>query len=139
MGKIMKRCQVCDGPVVNGRCKLCGMPYRNDDELYHLNENRRDHYAHASWREKQMMREAEVPLPDRNRPTAVQRPAGQNAKRQPAVPLSREYPKSIPPKGAAAGQRPGQNNGKKEESSGSALFYFAILIIVFVIAYMHGC
>ena len=33
-----KRCQVCDGPVVNGRCKLCGMPYRNDETLYHLNE-----------------------------------------------------------------------------------------------------
>ena len=25
-----KRCQVCDGPIVNGRCKYCGMPYRND-------------------------------------------------------------------------------------------------------------
>ena len=32
-----KRCQVCDGPIVNGRCKYCGMPYRNDMELYHLN------------------------------------------------------------------------------------------------------
>ena len=40
-----KRCQVCDGPVVNGRCKLCGMPYRNDETLYHLNENRSDHYV----------------------------------------------------------------------------------------------
>ena len=43
-----KRCQVCDGPVVNGRCKLCGMPYRNDETLYHLNENRSDHYRHAT-------------------------------------------------------------------------------------------
>ena len=42
-----KRCQVCDGPVVNGRCKLCGMPYRNDETLYHLNENRSDHYRHV--------------------------------------------------------------------------------------------
>lgn len=31
-----KRCLVCDGPIVNGRCKYCGMPYRNDMELYHL-------------------------------------------------------------------------------------------------------
>lgn len=45
-----KRCQVCDGPVVNGRCKLCGMPYRNDETLYHLNENRSDHYRHATSR-----------------------------------------------------------------------------------------
>lgn len=38
-----KRCQVCDGPIVNGRCKYCGMPYRNDMELYHLNEDRSEH------------------------------------------------------------------------------------------------
>ena len=48
MAKLIRKCQVCDGPIVNGRCKLCGMPYRNDEELYHLNENRRDHYTHAS-------------------------------------------------------------------------------------------
>ena len=48
-----KRCQVCDGPVVNGRCKLCGMPYRNDETLYHLNENRSDHYRHATSRARQ--------------------------------------------------------------------------------------
>ena len=48
-----KRCQVCDGPVVNGRCKLCGMPYRNDETLYHLNENRSDHYRHATSRRGQ--------------------------------------------------------------------------------------
>lgn len=33
-----QRCQVCGGKVVNGRCSLCGMPYRNDEVLYHLNE-----------------------------------------------------------------------------------------------------
>ena len=43
-----KRCQVCDGPVVNGRCKYCGMPYRNDAVMYHLNEDRSEHYRHAS-------------------------------------------------------------------------------------------
>ena len=35
-----KRCQVCDGPIVNGRCKYCGMPYRNDMELYQLQKLR---------------------------------------------------------------------------------------------------
>ena len=52
-----KRCQVCDGPVVNGRCKLCGMPYRNDETLYHLNENRSDHYRHATSRARAIMRQ----------------------------------------------------------------------------------
>lgn len=62
-----KRCNVCDGPVVNGRCKYCGMPYRSDMELYHLNENRSDHYRHASAKAKRVMAESEIPLPDRNK------------------------------------------------------------------------
>ena len=52
-----KRCQVCDGPIVNGRCKYCGMPYRNDMELYHLNEDRSEHYRHASAKVKKAMAE----------------------------------------------------------------------------------
>ena len=62
-----KRCQVCDGPIVNGRCKYCGMPYRNDMELYHLNEDRSEHYRHASAKVKKAMAESEIPLPDRNK------------------------------------------------------------------------
>ena len=62
-----KRCQVCDGPIVNGRCKYCGMPYRNDMELYHLNEDRSEHYRHASAKVKRAMAESEIPLPDRNK------------------------------------------------------------------------
>lgn len=62
-----KRCQVCDGPIVNGKCKYCGMPYRNDMELYHLNEDRSEHYRHASAKEKKAMAESEIPLPDRNK------------------------------------------------------------------------
>lgn len=60
-----KRCQVCDGAVVNGRCRLCGMPYRNDEILYHLNENRSDHYRHATERAKKIMREQQIPSADR--------------------------------------------------------------------------
>ena len=60
-----KRCQVCDGPVVNGRCKLCGMPYRNDETLYHLNENRSDHYRHATSKARAIMRQEEIPLGDK--------------------------------------------------------------------------
>lgn len=62
-----KRCQVCDGPVVNGRCRLCGMPYRNDEILYHLNETSRDHYRHASEAAKKEMRENQIPAADRQK------------------------------------------------------------------------
>ena len=51
-----QRCQVCGGKVVNGRCALCGMPYRNDEVLYHLNEPREIHYKHASAKVRDMMR-----------------------------------------------------------------------------------
>ena len=55
------RCPLCDGSVVNGRCKDCGMPYRNDEILYHLNESRRDHYQHASDKARKIMRERQRP------------------------------------------------------------------------------
>lgn len=56
----MSRCQLCDGPVAGGRCTLCGMPYRNDAVLYHLNENQRDHFRHASReaREEMILRQS---------------------------------------------------------------------------------
>lgn len=60
-----KRCQVCDGPIVDGRCKLCGMPYRNDEILYHLNENRSEHYRHATPKAREIMKEQEIPQGDR--------------------------------------------------------------------------
>lgn len=62
-----KRCQVCDGPVVDGRCKLCGMPYRNDEILYHLNETSREHYRHASEAARKEMRENQIPAVDRQK------------------------------------------------------------------------
>lgn len=52
-----EKCQVCGGRVVNGRCSLCGMPYRNDEILYHLNEPRDVHYRHASAKVRDMMRQ----------------------------------------------------------------------------------
>ena len=76
-----KRCQICDAPVVNGRCKLCGMPYRNDELLYHLNENRSDHYRHATSKARAMMRQDEIPLEDKklsenSRPLRDKKPSG---------------------------------------------------------------
>lgn len=63
-----KRCPVCDGPVANGRCKLCGMPYRKDEILYHLNEDRSDHYKHATPMARAIMRQEEIPLGDKKPP-----------------------------------------------------------------------
>lgn len=60
-----KRCQVCDGPIANGRCRYCGMPYRKDEVLYHLNESRKDHYRHASNQARATMRQQMVPLGDK--------------------------------------------------------------------------
>ena len=60
-----RQCQLCGGPVVNGRCTLCGMPYRSDEILYHFNENRRDHYEHASRRARKIMKNQEIPAADR--------------------------------------------------------------------------
>lgn len=54
---IGEKCQVCGGKVVNGRCSLCGMPYRNDEVLYHLNEPREVHYRHASAKVRDMMKQ----------------------------------------------------------------------------------
>lgn len=54
------RCQVCDGPVVKGRCKLCGMPYLNDEALYHLNESRTEHYSHATPKARKIMEKQAV-------------------------------------------------------------------------------
>ncbi len=58
------RCPLCDGTVSGGRCRDCGMPYRNDDLLYHLNEDRREHEKHASEKVKEELRKRMVPLGD---------------------------------------------------------------------------
>ena len=56
MEMIGEKCPLCDGPVSGGRCTLCGMPYRKDEILYHLNENSRDHYKHATEKARSIMR-----------------------------------------------------------------------------------
>lgn len=55
------RCQLCDGAISKGRCKVCGMPYRNDALLYHPNERRQDHYKHAAPKAKEIMKEYTIP------------------------------------------------------------------------------
>lgn len=80
MGKMRTRCQVCEGPIANGRCKLCGMPYRNDEVLYHLNERRDDHYRHATAKAKDIMRQSEVPLREKKTTSGAKKQAKQKKK-----------------------------------------------------------
>lgn len=98
-----KKCQICDGPIVNGRCKLCGMPYRNDEVLYHLNENRSEHYKHAGERAREIMRQNEIPLGEKK------------AKKQTVK------------KGTAAGSREGRKNAKKTAAAGRILILVILL------------
>lgn len=58
------KCPLCDGSVVNGRCRDCGMPYRNDEILYHLNEDRRSHEKHATDKGREELLKRMVPLGD---------------------------------------------------------------------------
>lgn len=73
------KCPVCDGPIINGRCKFCGMPYRKDELLYHLNENRSEHYKHASAKVQREMRREQIPLPDRKKAAAGNYATGKRA------------------------------------------------------------
>lgn len=77
-----KRCQVCDGSVVNGRCRLCGMPYRNDEVLYHLNENKEKHYEHATPKAREIMRQQQISLGDDKKQRDVYQNAGSRNARQ---------------------------------------------------------
>lgn len=98
-----KRCQVCDGPVVNGRCKYCGMPYRNDAVMYHLNEDRSEHYRHASEKVRKAMKENEIPLPDR---TAKSTAKGKNTSRSMVPNTAKKSVSSAGQSRAVQGHRP---------------------------------
>lgn len=65
-------CQVCGGPIANGRCRLCGMPVRRDEVLYHLNENKEEHARHATPKAREILKEREIPLADRRKPKHTQ-------------------------------------------------------------------
>lgn len=120
-----KKCQICDGPIVNGRCKLCGMPYRRDELLYHLNEPRRTHYAHASKEAQQQMRQAEQPIKEQkarlSQPQAnrqIQSPRQQRVNQQSQV------------------SRPTIMNGKKldnKKSKNKRAWIWSILVLCFVV------
>lgn len=81
------KCPLCDGSVVNGRCRDCGMPYRNDEILYHLNEDRRSHEKHATDKAREELLKRMVPLGD------MKQASGQ-------VGVWSQYPESIREDGA---------------------------------------
>lgn len=58
------RCPLCDGLIAGGRCRECGMPYRNDEMLYHLNERRETHEKHASEKVREELARRMTPLGD---------------------------------------------------------------------------
>ena len=132
-----KRCQVCDGPVVNGRCKYCGMPYRNDLELYHLNEDRSEHYRHASAKVRKAMAESEIPLPDRNK-TANKSSKTSTVKK--TVPKAKTEKVQTSVKKASAGQNVGTRTyttnrnpvQKRKEKKKSKKGLVAIVVIVLI-------
>lgn len=82
------KCPLCDGAVVNGRCRDCGMPYRNDEVLYHLNEDRRSHEKHATDKAKEELLKRMVPLGDTVKQASGQK-AGKNAQKTSGKPVQK--------------------------------------------------
>lgn len=104
------KCQVCDGPIVNGRCAWCGMPYRNDEILYHLNESRSDHYRHATDKAREELRESQIPLGDKQSGKEKVREGVKKSQLQKPVPGQKTvYGKSMPDRAEYA---PGKNKYK---------------------------
>lgn len=145
---MIKKCQVCDGPVVNGRCKYCGMPYRNDEVLYHLNESRADHYRHATPDAKKIMRQQSASA--QNRKEALGRTSSkeeiklhQQKVRQAAVermttvktPTAGKRETSLPSGSPAkAARKQGGSYGKNSRrNSKYSLFVAVILLLAAVI------
>ena len=135
------RCPLCDGPVVNGRCKDCGMPYRKDEILYHLNESRDDHYRHASDKARRIMQnqqKAGAGTRPNNSRTVTKRAVQEQQKK-----IRQEAMQKMAAAGNTArttyGNRntkrmPGQKSGRKKSSRIGLII--AILTILAVVAPM---
>lgn len=137
-----KRCQVCDGPIVNGRCKYCGMPYRNDMELYHLNEDRSEHYRHASAKVRKAMKESQIPLPDRNKTGKTNTARTQASRNQiPKAQTSRGQTAATKTSAGkavhtqtvrtySAGRNTIQDTKTKKSKKGSTIFWVIIMVLM---------
>ena len=130
------RCPLCDGPVVNGRCKDCGMPYRNDEILYHLNESRSDHYQHASDRARKIMREQQKPQgTPKKMNSAAKSAAGRAAvSRQTMQEQQRKIRQEAMQKMSASGNTARTMTGSKGKVKKRSRFIWVWIIFILVIS-----
>lgn len=140
------KCPLCDGPVVNGRCRQCGMPYKNDELLYHLNEDRRTHEKHATDKAKEELLKRMVPLGDTAKQTSS-RTVNKNTQKKSSKTIGRSTFQTTEKKArnnqkAAARSKKefGRSNNsswssekktKKKKSLGGIIFW---IIVIFMIA-----
>lgn len=140
------KCPLCDGPVVNGRCRECGMPYKNDELLYHLNEDRRTHEKHATDKAKEELLKRMVPLGDTAKQTSS-RTVNKNTQKKSSKTIGRSTFQTTEKKArnnqkAAARSKKefGRSNNsswssekkpKKKKSLGGIIFW---IIVIFMIA-----
>lgn len=140
------KCPLCDGPVVNGRCRECGMPYKNDELLYHLNEDRRTHEKHATDKAKEELLKRMVPLGDTAKQTSS-RTVNKNTQKKSPKTIGRSTFQTTEKKArnnqkAAARSKKefGRSNNsswssekkpKKKKSLGGIIFW---IIVIFMIA-----
>ncbi len=140
------KCPLCDGPIVNGRCRDCGMPYRNDELLYHLNEDRRTHEKHATDKAKEELLKRMVPLGDTAKQTSS-RTVNKNTQKKSSKTIGRSTSQTTEKKArnnqkAAARSKKefGRSNNsswssekkpKKKKSLGGIIFW---IIVIFMIA-----
>lgn len=112
-----KRCRVCDGPIANGRCKYCGMPYRNDEVLYHLNESRTDHYRHATPKAQKIMKQQTLPAGDKRQ--AIGRTSSKEEIREHQQKIRQDAVKRMTE--TKSGTRPGTKPGTRPQTVGKAV------------------
>lgn len=139
------KCPLCDGAVVNGRCRDCGMPYRNDEVLYHLNEDRRSHEKHATDKAKEELLKRMVPLGDTVKQTSGQK-AGKNAQKTSGKPVQKSVTRTTAQtvknrqKAAARSKKEfgkssnsswsSEKKSKKKKSPGRIIFWVLTALVI---------
>lgn len=139
------KCPLCDGSIVNGRCRDCGMPYRNDELLYHLNEDRRTHEKHATDKTKEELLKRMVPLGDTAKQTSS-RTANKNTQKKSSKTSGRSTSQMAEKKArnnqkAAARNKKefGRSNNsswssekktKKKKSLGGIIFWIIVIFMI---------